>query len=217
MAGDPGLPLSVQVYETLRRRIMLGELAQGSRLHEPALAAELEVSRVPLREALPRLHHEGLISAAPRRSSVVTTWTEQLVNDLFDARLALEVAAAGQAARHVRRGSEPLNLEEAVRRAEDRLAAESESLAQAAANSRIHMTLIEASGNELMTELMTTLSSRMTWLFYLTSDRDLHVQHDEHAEILRAILSGNDKMAEALTYSHIESGREPSLKAVASR
>lgn len=214
VADKPGLPLSVRVYEMLKRGIMLGHYPQGSTLYEQRLAEELSVSRIPLREAMPLLHHEGLVEVTPRRSSVVTSWTPQRVNDLFDIRLALEVAAAGSAARRVQAGSQPLDLAEAVTRAEERLAAESEPLPQAEVNSRIHMTLVEASGNALMVQLMEMISARMTWLFYLTSHRDLHVQRDEHAAILRAVLTGNDRLAEALTYSHIEDGRDPTLKVI---
>ena len=56
----------------------------------------------------------------------------------------------------------------------------------------------------------------MTWLFYLTSSRDQHVQSDEHHNLLDAIASGNDRLAESVAFAHIEKGRIPSLEIILS-
>lgn len=213
-SADVPEPLSIRAFQQIRRGIITGHYPQGSVLHEQRIAEELNLSRVPLREAVPMLDRAGFIEARPRRSSIVTTWTAELIEHLFDVRLALEVAAAGAAARRVARGVQQLDLAEAVTTAQHRLENDSEPLGQAEANSLIHSTLVAAAGNPLMDDLMRSLSGRMTWLFYLTSSRDLGVQSHEHFAILDAVLAGNDRLAEALTYSHIEDGREPSLKAV---
>ncbi len=210
-------PLSQQIFEEIRRRIIIGEYPQGSSLPEPRISEELKTSRIPLREALPMLQRVGLIQMRPRRSSVVHRWTPQTVNDIFDVRLALEVAATGAAARRVGRGEGHLDLAEAVAEAERRLENQSDPLDQAESNRVIHSMLVASAGNQLMNELMETLSGRMTWLFYLTSSRDLAQQSCEHHAILDAVLAGNDPLAQALIYAHIEDGRAPTLKAVADR
>lgn len=78
---QPGLgePLSAQMYQTLRRGIILGEYPQGSPLKEARLADELAVSRIPIRAAIPHLENEGFLTTAPRRSARVTTWTGRAV------------------------------------------------------------------------------------------------------------------------------------------
>jgi len=206
-------PLSVQLYDELRRRIMLGTYPQGTPLYEQRMAADLNVSRIPVREAMPLLQYEGFIETTPRRTAVVATWTEQRIHDLFDTRLGLEVAAAGAAARRVRAGGTLSELEAAVVRAERQLQ-EGDALLQAEANGAIHLALVAAAENELMDSLMRAVGGRMTWLFYLTSSRDLTVQGQEHAAILDALRSGNERLAESLTFAHIEAGRTPSLAAV---
>jgi DNA-binding GntR family transcriptional regulator len=218
-AGDPSLPLSVQLYETLKRWIITGRYPQGAALYEQRMAEDLQVSRIPVREAIPLLQNEGFVETTPRRSAIVPTWTQQRIHDLFDARLGLEVAAAGAAARRVRAGATLDELDAAVARAEAQLQAlgDDDELRQAELNGAIHLALVAAAGNELMNSLMRAVGGRIIWLFYLTSSRDLTVQGQEHAAILEALRAGNDRLAEALTFAHIEEGRVPSLAAVSER
>ena len=61
---------------------------------------------------------------------------------------------------------------------------------------------------------MRAVTGRMTWLFYLTSSRDQHVQSDEHHNLLDAITSGNDRLAESVVFAHIEKGRIPALEII---
>lgn len=204
---DTAGSLSRRIYGTLRERIILGVYPQGSRLPEQRLADELDVSRIPLREALSRLATDGLVVTTHRRSAVVASWTTSSVHDLFDARLALETAAAGRAAE---RRSGVRALEDALARSVDEMRAGDE-LGFAEANVRFHQALVRAAGNPLVDGLMRTVSARMAWLFYLTAHRDHDVACREHAAIVTAVQEGNARLAETLTYAHIEVGREPSL------
>src|SRR5688572_3432450 len=74
----------------LRQRIMSGELADGTPLRQDALAAELGVSRIPIREALSRLESEGLVASYPHRGYVVTALSSEEISELFDLRSLLE-------------------------------------------------------------------------------------------------------------------------------
>ena len=96
------LSLSQRIYATVRERIILGQYPQGSRVLEQRIGEELDVSRVPLREAVPLLERDGFVHSYPRRGAVVARWDTKAIDDLFDARLSLEVVAAGYAARQVR-------------------------------------------------------------------------------------------------------------------
>jgi DNA-binding GntR family transcriptional regulator len=93
--------LSQQMYRTLREQIILGRYPQGSRLPEQRIAEEMDVSRVPLREAVPLLERDGFVRTFPRRGAVVFAWDTKAVDDLFDVRLCLESGAARYAARRV--------------------------------------------------------------------------------------------------------------------
>jgi DNA-binding GntR family transcriptional regulator len=96
--------LCQQAVDLLRRRIDNHILAPGQRLDEVALAAELGISRTPLREALKILSAEGLVELRPRRGCYVTELTEQDLEEIFpimsmlEGRVAYEVACKASAA-----------------------------------------------------------------------------------------------------------------------
>jgi DNA-binding GntR family transcriptional regulator len=202
-----------QLYRSVRERILTGVYPQGSRLPEQRLATDLNVSRIPLREALPRLESDGLITTLPRRSAVVSTWTLDAVHHLFDTRLAIEVAAAGHAARAARTGRSLAHIESVLDSSETEMR-RGDELGFADANAQFHCALVDASGNPLMTSLMSGLTSRMTWLFLLTAQRDHRTACREHRAIVDAVRAGNEGLAKATTYTHIESGRGPSIDAM---
>lgn len=84
-------------YE-LRQRIVGGELPGGTRLYEVALAAELEISRTPVREAMSRLAEEGLLERAPGGGFIVRSFTYRDAIDAIELRGVLEGTAARIAA-----------------------------------------------------------------------------------------------------------------------
>ncbi len=89
-----------EVAARLRERIFSGELAPGSFLDEPALCAELSISRTPLREALKVLTAEGLLRHEPRRGCFVNQITEQDLDEIFPVIALLEGRCAYEAARN---------------------------------------------------------------------------------------------------------------------
>jgi len=90
--------LSSELTDTLRDAIITGEIAQGSKLSEPKLAKELDVSRGPLREAMRCLEGMKLIKSIPQQGSRVVTLDRDSVLQISDAREALESKAAALAA-----------------------------------------------------------------------------------------------------------------------
>ena len=78
------------VADELRRRIMSGALAEGQQLRQEALAADLGVSRIPIREALRQLEAEGFVAIASHRGAVVSKLSLDEIAELFDLRIRLE-------------------------------------------------------------------------------------------------------------------------------
>jgi DNA-binding GntR family transcriptional regulator len=95
------MPLREGVYQILRSSIVEGDLAPGEHLAEQQLAAELGVSRTPVREALRRLALEGFVVMVPRRGAYVAGLSLKDMNDLFELRMALEGLAAYLAAQRI--------------------------------------------------------------------------------------------------------------------
>lgn len=86
------------VAEQLRNRIVLGQLQPGRKVPVYALAGELKVSRVPLREAVRQLEAESLVDNLPRRGTVVRALSVQDLRDSFTILMAIEPIAARRAA-----------------------------------------------------------------------------------------------------------------------
>jgi DNA-binding GntR family transcriptional regulator len=208
--------LSQQIYSQLREGIIRGRYPQGSRLAEQRLAEELQVSRVPLREAVPLLAVDGFVRSLPRRSAVVSTWTIRSAHDLFDLRLCLETGAARFAARGVAAGTpvEPLVAALAASRA-GVITADAYRIAYD--STRFHEVVVELTGNALMRSLMRSVAGRMMWLFFLTGELDPVDALAGHEELLDAIESGSERVAEAVAYTHIERDRAESMRVLADR
>jgi DNA-binding GntR family transcriptional regulator len=81
----------------LRRAILNGELASGSRLVQAELAAMLDVSTTPVREALRDLATEGLVQFDPHRGAIVSELSSEDVHDIYEIRRVLEPLAMQQA------------------------------------------------------------------------------------------------------------------------
>jgi GntR family transcriptional regulator of vanillate catabolism len=89
-----------RVVVRLREMILRGELAPGERVAEIGIAERLGVSRTPIRQALPVLAQEGLLSPAGARGYVVRSFSVQDVLDALDVRGALEGLVARRIAEH---------------------------------------------------------------------------------------------------------------------
>jgi DNA-binding GntR family transcriptional regulator len=76
--------------EAIRRKILLGEVGEGESLRQDALADELGVSRIPIREAFRQLEAEGLVTIVPHRGAVVSSFSVDEVAELFDLRALIE-------------------------------------------------------------------------------------------------------------------------------
>lgn len=85
--------LTELVTENLRGRIISGELNLGDQLSEAKIAADLSVSRTPVREAINRLEIEGLLIVEPQRGSFVFNLEPSDLAKLCDARVCLEETA----------------------------------------------------------------------------------------------------------------------------
>ncbi|MBI5909784.1 MAG: GntR family transcriptional regulator [Betaproteobacteria bacterium] len=93
--------LGDRVYVTLREHLCSGLVPSGQALQESALAAQLGVSRTPVREALARLASEGLLGS-DGRSFIVPALSEADIDDIYELRLLLEPEALRQVATRIR-------------------------------------------------------------------------------------------------------------------
>jgi DNA-binding GntR family transcriptional regulator len=85
------------VREAIRRAILNGDLPSGARLVQAELAATLEVSTTPVREALRDLASEGLVRFDPHRGAVVQELSAEELHEIYEIRMILEPVAMRQA------------------------------------------------------------------------------------------------------------------------
>lgn len=203
-----------RVYAVIRERVLAGEIDGGTRLRQEALAAELGVSRTPLREALRRLAAEGLVEFHPNRGAHVAQVTPESVRASYEARLVIEPGAARLAA--ARRSSSE------VARMRDAIAAERESQSDAeayAASRDFHLALVAASGNEHLRRVAEALwvSAIGEPIFERQTSLDperIALDVVEHERIVQAVDTGDADVAEALTRSHISTALAHLLRGV---
>ncbi|WP_308166602.1 GntR family transcriptional regulator [Nocardia albiluteola] len=191
-------PLREVIRDSLRTRIFEGHYAPGTRLVERDLAAEFNVSRLPVREALRMLVQEGLVTERGR-GSVVAELSDKDVADLFDVRLSLEVLACSLVAE--RATAEDLaRLGDILDRAQDALSRGSINEAHRA-NSEFHDEITRIADNRFLRAALEPLQGRMHWLFRHVTDLPELVQ--EHRDLLAAIASGDQQRTAEQSAKHI--------------
>lgn len=183
------------VLDELRRAITSGELKPGAPIRQDALAERLDVSRVPLREALKMLESEGLVVHHAHRGYFVTELSLADLSEIYRIREILEAEAVRAAT--ARMSPETLaSLLEAQHEVE-RTGAAGDVTAMAAANRRFHFLLIEASGMPRLVRLIGTLwdaTDAYRSLYYgeaLNRERVVH----EHRAVLDALRDGDAEQA----------------------
>jgi len=82
--------IASMTVEALRERILRGDYPEGEPLRQDALADELGVSRIPVREALRQLEAEGLVTFSPHRGAVVSSLSLREIEELFELRAQIE-------------------------------------------------------------------------------------------------------------------------------
>jgi DNA-binding GntR family transcriptional regulator len=216
-AIDPSLltPIRDVVYETLRQAILDGSIPPGERLVESDLAETLNVSRMPVREAIRKLEAEGLVEHQPRKGAVVTTFSEEDILEIYSIREAMEALSAVQAVR--RATQEEIDRLEKAMDEIDRLCEMGNGASAAEifeANRVFSEGVIEACHMPRLVQFINTYKEYLERFRRVTlagpARREL--VRREHRAILEAIRDRDEKRAEALTRKHIRGALEAYLK-----
>ncbi len=198
----------LQVTETIRDRILSGAYPAGHHLRESAVAADLNVSRTPVREALQRLAADGLVDLSPNRGARVTGVTEDELHEIFSLRVLLEGYGARRAATRMDDATFA-ELEDLSRRMEAASRAGSKARDDVAAlNTRFHLLILQASGNERLNALAASLVRVVVAsMFERYSERDVDRSVRHHAELVAAFKARDGEWAEAVMRAHLLSAR----------
>jgi DNA-binding GntR family transcriptional regulator len=197
------LTLWQRVHDHLREEILAGRLPAGTELQEVALAAELGVSRGPIREAIGRLAAEGLVTVRPRRGAVVRSLSKQEFLEAYQVREALEMMAVRLAVPRLEQ--EHFDRLESLVGEMQRHAEKDDVSSFFEANGRFHAELFAASGNGKLQELYRQLLGQMGRyrMRSVALRGSLQRSVAEHRAIIRAARKGDVERAVHLMSEHI--------------
>lgn len=198
--------LAARVFESVKQEIFDFVLLPGDRFTEAEIAARMQVSRTPVREALYLLEREGYLEVMFRSGWRVRPFDFRQFEDLYDVRITLELAAVKKLCEMEQRAA----LDELKA---DWMPAKGERLTDgrdvAALDEKFHATLVAATGNAEMARIHHDLTERIRIIRRLDFTKDARVDatYNEHARILRAILQRKADQAQLLLRTHIEASK----------
>lgn len=215
--------LAEKSYDYIREKLACGELEPGMRLVNRALASEIGVSVIPVREAIHRLASEGLVDHVPGSGAFVRNPNRQDLDNLYVLRDALESCAAGEAARFISE-DQIGELEQILKRARQ-IVSEIRKTPKGHATKRqldrwlddeqyFHALLIDASRNELLAKVVE--DSRAIGNVFEAQRNDPRLLTTEIAketcdsktELIAALRDGNSERARQLMSQQIQRGRK---------
>lgn len=204
-AGGASLVDLVEI--ALEQAVHDERLPEGSPLVEADLAVALGVSRSPVRDALKRLAHKGLVEMRPRKGVIVATFSSAQISDFFDVREALEGLAARLAAERMS-AEEIARLRGHLDRVEDELS--SARPGYPALDEDFHARILQGARSHQLAGAMRAIQSRVRLLRRRSGAMQQRAGQAlaEHRAILAAIESRDAPAAEAGMRQHIRNARE---------
>ena len=209
-----------RAYATVRDGILCGTYAAGSRLTETEVAQTAGVSRTPVREALRRLHAEGLVNFEPNHGAVVAAFELEDAEEIFELRALLEPVCARRAAERASpdliaelRSLSQQQIEESSRRAAGHLAR------IGALNDQFHRLIQRAADSPRLAKTLSGLIEAPLILrtFAQYAPGELQRSADQHLELVQAIEAQDGAWAHSIMHAHILAGRATYLRGRRSR
>jgi DNA-binding GntR family transcriptional regulator len=201
-------------YEQIYRRIIEGVYRPGERLIEQRIAAELAVSRTPVREALVRLEGAGLVVNARHKGAMVRALTREDIVDLYELRATLESLAAKRAATRADE-AEITRMDEAIDAFDAAIdgpwpATIDQLRALNAANRQFHETVLTAARHPLLgQQLSVTVDAPLVFQAFRRVDRSESERSNLFHRLLRNAIKAHDgERAARLMTEHIDQGRD---------
>ncbi|MHA6844832.1 GntR family transcriptional regulator [Ralstonia syzygii] len=189
----------------LRRRILTGEFVDGYQLRQDALAAELGISRIPLREALVQLESEGLVKILPHKGAVVSELSADDITELFELRALLEPVLLRKSIPKLTQ-QDFAQLDAILKEYSEVLHA-SQSGRWGELNTELHQLLLSRADQPKTATIVASLlqqTDRYTRLQLSLSEAARDVAESEHSELVALCRKGDVRGAASLLKRHIE-------------
>ena len=192
--------LSERVFERLKEDILEGVLKPGDRLLYEKIAAQLDVSLTPVKEALLMLEQEGLVKTVPRKGAYVTQLSDRDVLEYTKIRLALEVLAVETACERKIDESQIASLREMNRELEEAIKG-LDATACMKKDIQFHSALVALSDNRRLVDLVNQLP--LANLFGQKGTQNIMLERGgsilvEHAQIIDALAAKDSALLKPL-------------------
>lgn len=213
-------PLQESAYNYIRDKVLAGQLQPNVLYSETRMAAELNISRTPMKDALVRLSQEKLIDILPSKGFRLHQMSGEDILQTYQARTAVEGFCAMQLARNRRTpaGADAIRRMEGILSAMDQfLQRESGGEDQMAAlleyDLQFHQALVDFSGNDELRQLFNSYHYRLYFfaLEAFQTEGRLQMAREEHQAILKAFLDQDDPVgiqAYLAVMRHMEATRD---------
>lgn len=190
------------VFDELRRRIAVGELAPGERLLLKAIAEEFDCSEIPVREAFRSLAAIGFVDLIPHGGAHVSGLRADELIELTEIRAILEPEATAAAMPHI--GATALKDLECFLDEMDDAAAQCDGALYGRLNRRFHARIIEHCPNQKLVALVTDLWERAERGRIVFRDDPAHLDHStgQHREIVAAIVARDETRLRNVAIAH---------------
>jgi len=201
--------LSARVYNQIKQLILCNEIMPGQKLHHQQLSERLGVSRTPVREALTRLVQEGYVSFLPNRGFTCKEIRLQEAEELYELRESLEAFAVEKAVEkltdssleELRQRMELYGLDVQNRFTRERLVYDQD----------VHLQIAQIAGNETLKNTLSHVFERIVLKRRTDGIYDPArglTAHQEHAELLDAMVRRDAQAAVAIVRGHIQAGKK---------
>jgi DNA-binding GntR family transcriptional regulator len=187
--------LQDEVAQWVRRAIFSGELKPGERINQDELAEKLELSRLPIREAMIALEREGLIRTIPRRGSFVWDFRRQDILDQYEMFALVSGLATERAAQNLTPDAIAM-----LRQSVDEMTTQTDSGVREAANDRFHTIINRASRSPRLMWLLGLLASSVPSGYH---DTGWEIAARDHLEIVDHLERRDGEAAAEAMRNHI--------------
>ncbi|MFI4910089.1 MAG: GntR family transcriptional regulator [Sedimentisphaeraceae bacterium JB056] len=202
-------------YDEIRRKLIDGEIPQGSKLVARKLAKEFGFSYIPVRDSLMKLQSEGLVVSIPRWGFMAKKYSSRDVKELYEMREAVECQAVRMLAINYKTVDMTVCLKSFEELDEINLNGQEMDIkefisAERQIDEKFHRGILAATGNRRFEDVWSNLHFQNICMVPSDSNdkaRDLNITLEHHKQILDAIMGGDVDLAEGTMRKHISSAK----------
>ena len=205
-------PLKERVYKSLKESILNGDLEPGQKLSQDWLSKQMNVSRMPIRQAMERLRTEGLIENTPYKESKVMHLSRKDIEETYDVRALLESYSARLAVGKIR--ATDLNELRAINKKMEESFFEKDYRKLNINNRKFHLTIYKRSGNNRLYNIIENLWNNFPKGIFWNFSKRVENSIIEHQKIINGLEKEDEQTVEKMVFQHIKNTKSRLLEII---